>query len=71
MNIWEFASAHPVTAIILAVLAVIAWQTVFHTAFRAFNRAHRTKNIQSQGWPPRHLDADGDYYEPKKDEEEK
>lgn len=68
MNIWQFAADNPVTSIILAVLALLAWQVVFNTIFLIFNRRQRTRNIETKGWPPAHLDADGDF-KPEKNEE--
>lgn len=57
MNIWQFMADNPVTTIILAVIAA----TCFKTVFWAFNRHLRSRNIVAMGWPPEHVDADGDF----------
>ncbi len=57
MNIWQFASAHPILAFLLAYLA----GAPIRYAWRAYNRHCRTLNITAKGWPPPHLDADGDF----------
>ena len=31
------------------------------TPYRAYNRTLRSRNIANAGWPPEHLDADGDW----------
>lgn len=40
-------------------------------AFRLINRTYRVINIAIRGWPPAHLDADGDWRPPPKVVEEK
>lgn len=35
---------------------------LFAITFRAINRILRTIRIIFRGWPPKHLDADGDFY---------
>ena len=54
--ILEFAGNHPWLAAWVAYLAflVAVWP------FRLVNRCIRHANIKAQGWPPAHLDADGD-----------
>ncbi len=54
-----FSGQHPFLAIAFAWLA-------FHVAtwpFRLINRVIRHRNIVARGWPPDHLDADGDVVE--------
>lgn len=36
---------------------------MIEVGFRVFNRIMRTINIAIRGWPPTHLDADGDWKE--------
>jgi hypothetical protein len=60
MNVWQFAADNPVTAVIFALIAA----TCFKTIFWAFGRYLRSRNIASMGWPPEHLDADGDFKKP-------
>lgn len=58
MNIWQFMSDSPWLTFFLAVfvllpaLRLVVW--VVGLPFRAVN-------IRKHGWPPAHLDADGDY----------
>jgi len=60
MNIWEFASNSPITALILAYLLMAP----VRYGFRAYNNRLRHKNILAHGWPPQPLDADGDVHLP-------
>lgn len=45
--------------LICAVYYTLKW--IITTPFRMFNRWCRTRNIAAKGWPPAHLDADGDF----------
>ena len=54
---WTFMGEHPVAAFFIAWLA--AWAVV--SPFRFW---FRSRNIQAHGWPPDHLDADGDIHRP-------
>lgn len=56
MNAYQFMSEHPVLTFFLACIAASA----FGYPFRLANRWIRHRNIVAQGWPPAHLDADGD-----------
>jgi len=60
---WEFATKNPFEA--LLIVAIIAWAATrpFSYAFRAYNRRLRSQNIVAHGWPPEHLDADGNAIE--------
>lgn len=53
----EFASAHPYLFFLLAYAAL-------NVVFRCWNRLLRHLNVRSHGWPPPHLDADGDTARP-------
>lgn len=55
-NIYEFMSGSPWLTFFLALLVaqVLVWP------FRLVNRVIRHRNIVARGWPPEHLDADGD-----------
>lgn len=35
----------------------------FQLIFKLYNRTLRRRNIHDHGWPPAHLDADGDHKE--------
>lgn len=56
MTIYQFMSDSPWLTFFLACLIVnlVSWP------FRLVNRWIRHKNIAAKGWPPSHLDADGD-----------
>lgn len=48
--IYAFMGVHPALSFLLAYLV-----------FRIVNRGFRAVNIAIRGWPPAHLDADGDF----------
>lgn len=54
-----FANDSPV----LAVIFVLAATNVLIWPFRLVNRWIRHRNIVAKGWPPPHLDGDGDAVE--------
>lgn len=54
---WEFAKANPFTAFCILLLLCVSVES---TLFRCWNRLVRHLNIRAKGWPPPHLDADGD-----------
>lgn len=56
----EYALAHPFFTFILALVLVLLVFQLLMTPFRVVNRWLRHKNIVARGWPPEHLDADGD-----------
>lgn len=51
------------------VLAGLLLFAAMYYSFLIFNRILRSINIALRGWPPAHLDADGDWREEKKKEE--
>ena len=55
---WAWASAHPFLFTILAAWLLTTASEIF---FRLPNRWIRSRNIAARGWPPEHLDADGDW----------
>jgi hypothetical protein len=63
-QILSFAAASPWLAFGLSALAVYVLCLPFGFAFRCWNRYLRSRNIAARGWPPEHLDADGDPREP-------
>lgn len=70
MTIWDFASEHWFVAIILTFIVGEIMTVPFRCAFRAWNRYLRSCNIRAVGWPPDHLDADGDWKPEPKEESE-
>lgn len=46
----------------LAFLALVGFISLSHALlFRLPNRVLRTIKVMKRGWPPQHLDADGDF----------
>ncbi|MBG0871866.1 MULTISPECIES: hypothetical protein [Burkholderia] len=50
MNGYEFMDAHPLLTVILAFVAA-----------SIVSRLYRVAMVAARGWPPAHLDADGDW----------
>jgi hypothetical protein len=64
MNVFQFMSDSPFVTLCVVYM-------VTSTFFRCWNRVLRHLNVRSKGWPPAHLDADGDFKpepEPEKDD---
>ena len=65
MTIWEaFTHLHPFvqwSALWLAWVPLLLVYNLTLMPFRLVNRAIRSRNIRERGWPPPHLDADGDF----------
>lgn len=58
MNIYDLMSLNPGFSFCLMVVLLC---TVPHVMFLCWNRLMRHLNIRKHGWPPEHLDADGDF----------
>lgn len=56
MTVWDFANNHPATALIMVFLVVMLIRSMCY-------RVARTLCVRKSGWPPAHLDADGDFKE--------
>jgi hypothetical protein len=69
MGFWQFWHEHPVLAFFALCAAYYTLKWIVRTPFHMWNRLMRHKNIAAQGWPPPHLDADGDF-KPELEEEE-
>lgn len=54
MNAYQFMTESPWLTFFLACIIASAAKWMFSLPFRAMN-------IRKHGWPPAHLDADGDY----------
>lgn len=63
---WEFANHNPGAAFLI--FCVAAW--IVTRPFWLANRWLRSRNIVAQGWPPKHLDADGDQHGADDDDKE-
>ena len=53
MNVFEFMSDSPVLSFLIALI-------IAHSIVRVVQLAFRAMNIRKHGWPPAHVDADGD-----------
>jgi hypothetical protein len=63
MTLLEFSDRNPW-------LAFFALLIVARCAFLVHNRTMRMLNVRAHGWPPSHLDADGDFRSDEDDEDE-
>ena len=54
MNIWQFMSGSPFLSFFLLYI-------LLHSIGFCWNRLMRTIKVLKSGWPPPHLDADGDF----------
>ena len=59
MTIWDFFNNHW----FLAICAMITICALAKGFYWMFNRLMRTIKVAIRGWPPSHLDADGDWKE--------
>jgi len=58
MTMWQYFNDNW----FMALLAGMALYGIgYALLFRLPNRIIRSRNIKNQGWPPEHLDADGDF----------
>lgn len=64
MNMWDFLNKHCVLDFFL-ILSL--YETIVLTT-KLINNSIRHRNIIKCGWPPTHLDADGDFSQVAKDE---
>lgn len=71
MTFWQFADSSPFAAFFIALLILSAFITSLNFMFRVINRLIRHWNISVRGWPPPHLDADGDFKVEEKDDDSK
>lgn len=67
-EIFQLISEHYVLSFFLLMSTLWTADKVLSWPFRLINRWIRHRNIVAHGWPPDHLDADGDFKpEPKHD----
>lgn len=60
-TLYEFMSGSPYLTFFLALILAGVVKTAIRTPFHFWNRYWRSRNIRERGWPPSHLDADGDW----------
>ena len=65
-DFYKFATQMPWLA---ALLAILALSVVYYLPIRMWSRLMRCLSIRKAGWPPPHLDADGDF-QPRATEDE-
>ena len=58
MSAYEFMSSNPWLTFFLALITTEAIRITFAYCI---NRPLRHRNIKLHGWPPAHVDADGDF----------
>ena len=58
MSMWQFFDNHSVG---LFWCCVFFGSAVLHFFFKCWNRLMRHLSVRKHGWPPPHLDADGDF----------
>lgn len=68
MTFWEFWHAHPFLAW-CALWLIWAVVPLTQSTFLIVNRVLRSVKVLCRGWPPPHLDADGDWRPLPKDPE--
>ncbi len=62
MNILlDYMAANPFSACFMACLLACLLAEIARMIFKILNRMLRSLNILFRGWPPEHLDADGDF----------
>lgn len=57
----DFALQHPWMTFGIVVIALFVVADIVNTPFRMWSWWLRSQNIRAAGWPPEHLDADGDF----------
>jgi hypothetical protein len=68
---WSFVNEHWFIAFLLVGGVISGVVTILYALlFRLPNRIIRHCNIARAGWPPAHLDADGDFKNKEEEEEE-
>lgn len=56
--IWGFIDSHPIVAFFMLWITLSA---CVETPFKLVRRWIRHRDISAWGWPPEHIDADGDF----------
>lgn len=56
-----FAGEHPLLTFFLVCLLVLLVEVLLTRLFIVVNRFFRMTMVSIRGWPPSHLDADGDW----------
>lgn len=64
-----FAVQHPALTVLLTILGWLLADAALRLGWKLANRILRSANVALRGWPPPHLDADGDWKPAKQDGE--
>lgn len=74
MNFWEFCDKHWLIFLLLSLpmmgLIFFMFASINGLIMKSWSRFLRSRNIKNQGWPPEHLDADGDFKPERKENNE-
>ena len=60
MTIYDFMDKHWFVTVILSLIGASTIAFPFRCVAIMYSRMLRSRNIAARGWPPAHLDADGD-----------
>ncbi len=60
-KVWIWIMAHPWMTLFLGLSVMWTAERILAWPFRLVNRWIRHRNIVAQGWPPLHVDGDGDF----------
>jgi len=58
---WLFCNNSPFLSLVMIIFAGCSILAIVQAPFLIVNRICRTRNVKNSGWPPVHLDADGDF----------
>ena len=62
MSMYDFMSSNPGLTFFLFLLSVLLLRSVVkNILIYCISRSLRSRNIKLHRWPPKHLDADGDF----------
>lgn len=61
MNIWDFMAEHYFFTFLLGIFALVIIGAVLKFISNLWTRFLRCLMVRKHGWPPNHLDADGDW----------
>jgi hypothetical protein len=62
-DMWKFANENPWLTFFIIFFALITITNIVYMPAKILSRYHRHKTLRQIGWPPPHLDADGDFKE--------
>lgn len=63
-DLLNFMAENPWQTFFLGPFVFVVFAVCCHYIFLFYNRLLRTVKVLFRGWPPEHIDADGDFYKP-------